>query len=128
VLNPVDDKDAIIARANAAIDGLENVKKKFENVDELSSKITQTQDTLRDMTNQLNAGNALEAGRLYDVIFENFREMRQISLNMETDLIKSPETVQLLTDQTNLMLKYDFWLEKIDAEQAKLLDRNLYGF
>lgn len=42
------------------------------------------------------------------------------SFSAQLELLESPNTITLLTDQTNLILEYDHWLKKIDQQLEKL--------
>ncbi len=49
-----------------------------------------------------------------------FSELDQVNFQDQTEFLKSDRAIKLLTKQTNLILEYDFWLDKINYYQNKL--------
>ena len=49
-----------------------------------------------------------------------FSKLETINFQDQTEFLKSPESIKLLTEQTNLIFEYNFLLDKIDYYQIKL--------
>lgn len=50
-------------------------------------------------------------------------ELEQMDVNRQRARIRADDAVKLLTDHTNLILEYEFWMKRIQQEQRKLAQR-----
>jgi len=125
-----EEKDALITRTESAINGLEAIKEKLVEFDQektakLRTEIENTQKVLQEQLRYLENDQFSKARSLFEQVVNQFVTLREIGLEMELNIIKSSEMVTLLTKQTNLILKYEFWLKKIDQAQKDLAEINL---
>lgn len=117
--------DEAIDRTYRAIEGLESIKTDLAEYDakstvSLSNTISETQSLLQVLATHLENNDLASAGQTFSAISEGFGKMRELGLGMELTIIRSPEMITLLTDQTNLILQYEFWLKKINLAQKDL--------
>ena len=112
--NPVADSEQLQAKKKNAHSGLEKIASKLdaietnsETLELLQSEIQKTQNLLQD-----NASTAS--------LISQFENLKELALDIQREMIRSDQSVKLLTRQTNLILEYDFWLKKISYYQAKL--------
>lgn len=116
------EKDEVIERTSSAIEGLKTIKEKLNEYDaertkQLQGNISKTQELLAEQVSLIEANDLPRAGQIFDEITVRFEELREMGLALELEIIRSPEMVTLLTNQTNLILKYEYWLNKINQAQ-----------
>lgn len=106
-----DDQEEIIERVASAQAGLNDISKSLEalaidspEVHALQNKIPVLVAALSEIKNQNSS-----KGKVID----QFIQLRKLAYEAEIALIKTDSSVTLLTNQTNLILEYDFWLGKI---------------
>ena len=123
------DKEEIIERANGARFGLENISKNFEKlelgvtsdeIERMKKEIQATREELESLIYQLENGEYSAARTARGAVINHFYTLKQLALDAQNTLIRSDSSVKLLTQQTNLILEYDFWLKKISRYQARL--------
>lgn len=125
ILDLENEKDEVVERTNNAIEGLENIKKELNEYDTegtklLQDNISKTQELLTEQASLIEANDLPGAGQIFDEITVKFEELRKMGLEIELEIIRSPEMITLLTNQTNLILKYEYWLNKINRTQKRI--------
>jgi len=113
-LDPVVNSEEIQTRKETADSGLEKIVSKLDAIEVnsemlelLQSEIQKTQNLLRDSTSTT-------------FLISQFEDLKELTLDIQRELIRSDQSVKLLTRQTNLILEYDFWLKRISVKQAQL--------
>jgi len=122
-LDPVSDKEKIIERATAAAKGIGNIAEKMGSdpaTEALRENIKKTQNTLYAFIANTGGGNAQRAYSLQQKAITQLQNLKEGAFALEIAIIQSDKSVTLLTRETNLILKYEFWLKKISAKQAQL--------
>lgn len=125
-LHPVQDRDKIIERSSSAILGLKKIRLNLEEsfadntVNEMVSLLQETESLFQDLIKTVESEDVPATGKLFDDIAFKFLEMRRVGISMERAVIQSPEVLELLKDQTNLLLEYEFWLGRLNIAQKEL--------
>ena len=78
------------------------------------------QNTLYALIANTGGGSTTRERALQKEVVAQFLDLKNEAYDIEKDILRSKEAVTLLTEQTNLILEYDFWLKKISAKQADL--------
>mgnify|MGYP003967129843 FL=1 len=125
-LHPIQDKEKIIERASSALLGLNDIRFGLEDsfggatADKMVVKLEEAGLLFQNLIKTVEEEDVPGAGKLFDDIATQFIDMREIGLEMELSIIRSPEILELLKDQTNLLLEYEYWLEKLDMAQKTI--------
>lgn len=126
-LDPEIESEQIRERAAAARDGLQNILDAISSLDlpALEKGILEQEmrmmlrslDSLISATNQ-NDIDGIQSAR--EQFIDQFVRVQAAALTSEQALLHSPEAVNMLTDLTNTILIYDFWLGRINQELQRL--------
>lgn len=129
LLDPEKDKEELINRSVNAINGLEaSIQEINDSESDLKQKYPNTEDefnSLRDLLDQEVKVLNILSGQLLGNDFIGAKEtaiqivsmhdqVKSQTLETELTIVKSPIMVELLKNQTNLMLEYDFLINRID--------------
>lgn len=114
------DTKKIIKRATDAQTGLNKIKERLVDMEpdsygELTSQINSQQKLLATLAEELNNNQFDKAQKTKSDFITSYLEFKKKAWSVEEALVKSPEMIDLLTKQTNLILKYDYWLKRIEA-------------
>jgi len=112
--DPVADSEQLQVRKENAKDGLEKIASKL-NAIEASSKTLELLQSEIQKTQNLLQGNTSTT-----FLISQFEDLKELALDIQREMIRSDQSVKLLTRQTNLILEYDFWLKRISVKQAQL--------
>lgn len=121
-----DEREQVLTRTKNAINGLAKIEKDLEDltsfkyVEELRTKLAETQILMKQQMTEIESRDYKTASLTFLEVYNRFSEMRELGLDGEKTLIHAPESIQLITDQTNLLLKYEFLLERINKMQEAL--------
>lgn len=127
------ERERVIERSYNAIEGLEKVVSKLERSDKskeaenLIVGILDTQNLIKEQISYLEGGDYTAASLSFLKVVKNFETLRESGLELERAVLYSTASVNTLTKQTNLMLKYEHILEKINDLQKSLPETNLYS-
>ena len=94
--------------------GLEKIASKL-NIIEVNSETLELLQSEIQKTQNLLQGSASTA-----LLISQFEDLKELALDIQREMIRSDQSVKLLTRQTNLILEYDFWLKRISVKQAQL--------
>ena len=106
------DKEQALERSANAKLGLTKIKDEVPK-SELSKEIDKTIGLLTQLEDSLKKDSIKESVNVRSAIYNQFGKVKSSALELELAIIKSPESVKILTDQTNLILEYEFWIGKI---------------
>ena len=119
-LDPVKEKDEMLTRITNAKQGLNKIKDEVlksdqnnEEVVNLSKEIETAIGLLTQLEDNLKKGTIRKTQNIKNSFNNQFRKIKSSAFEAELSIIKSPESVKLLTDQTNLIFEYEFWISKI---------------
>ncbi|MBN1162735.1 hypothetical protein JXA34_03255 [Patescibacteria group bacterium] len=116
-----------IQSLKAAIEGLNVIKDNISDNEasaQLASAIENTQQNIRAFSDFLGCSsytNTHKYATFLNQMTLDFSSLRKLALDLEINIIRSPEILELLVDQTNLLLEYDFVLDRIDNHLRKTL-------
>jgi hypothetical protein len=124
-LDPQKDKELLLERIASAKSGLDMIQEniqalgwKKKEVDKLIGEMNRTQVILTELETSLETnGNGQEK---IETLYTQFGSLKSQALLAETSVIRSDESVKLLTKQTNLILEYEYWLGKINSFQEEI--------
>ena len=129
--HPLDDRQELILRAQAAKEGLEKIRKNLNTTDMpttekqvLETNLINAQVQLNKLLTHLNTAVADEAtvSSLVYTFIEQFNRLKQNAVASQQALIRSKKSVSLLTDQTNLLIESQQWLDRIHAARLQLTE------
>ena len=125
-LSDDEERNKIVERTYNAIEGIGIISKKLseesnsQSASNLIENISVTQSLMEKQIEEIQSGDYTSASLTFLEVFNSFSIIRESGLNVEKTLIHSPDSIQLITDQTNLLLKYEFLLKQINEMQEKL--------
>lgn len=126
----ITEKAELVNRIANTINGLEDINTNLQNdiastqeSKNLTQLILDTQKNLEALQKEVENENEPEATRLLANLIEYFAKIRQSALELELNILRSSETVELIKDETNLILEYDFWLDRINYYQNMLAEK-----
>lgn len=114
------DQEVLIERSQKTIEGLNNISNKLQKdfvdnqktlevVKQLEATIQMVEEFRKNLINK-NFDGAVSARKL---IREEFLKLRDVALESEVAIITSKDSIALITKQTNLIHKYNFWLDRL---------------
>jgi hypothetical protein len=87
------------------------------------SAVTATKKSLEALLGQVRSGRQDLSAAEKDVL-KKFTVLRTAAIKAESAFLRQPDTVELLTQETNLLLEYDFWLENVERHLTSLYRSN----
>jgi hypothetical protein len=124
-----ENKEEIIERTASANAGLEAIKlnitkntdiNKTETAKQLVQNIHLSQDKLSSISELLENEDFVEASKNLHEFVSIYSSIKDQSLELDLAVIRSPQMVKTLIDQTNLMNEYIYLLSVIDESQKEL--------
>lgn len=121
-LDPASNQDELLQKSYNAKVGLENIDQALVNLTNEPAVLILTQlrpslAILEELINETENDNFSQARTVKRGFIDGFEELQEFSFNQELSLIKSIETIKLITKQTNIILEYEFILQKINKLQ-----------
>lgn len=120
-LDPATQSGQIIQRASAAKAGLENITEKIDDLPlpetdkaNVKQELHKATDILGKLITAADQHNTIATQKTRDAFINQFPQAQQSALTAEQSIIQSPASVSMLTDLTNMLLSYDFWLDRIN--------------
>lgn len=133
--NPADDMggidvtaetQAILTRAQAAYEGLGKISEALKTTDlpatersQLNAVLMRSRGQLIILTEAARRGNPVEIEAARSSFINDFTQVKKAVLSTQNSLITSDAAVAHLTQHTNVLLSYNFWLAKINEQRAK---------
>ncbi len=118
-VSTADDREELLGRLNAALEGLDAIKTsrptRETNADSLIVEISATQGLIDQLISQLENSELDDANQTRIGLIQRFGELKNAALESELALIKSEDSISLLTRLTNLILEYEFHMQKMSA-------------
>ncbi|MCH7828248.1 hypothetical protein IH982_00020 [Patescibacteria group bacterium] len=108
------DSEQLQARKENAKDGLEKIASKLDAIEVSSETLELLQSEIQKTQNLLQGNTSVT------LLISQFEGLKELALDIQREMIRSDQSVKLLTHQTNLILEYDFWLKRISVKQAQL--------
>lgn len=108
------DSEQLQARKENAKDGLEKIASKLDSIEVNSETLELLQSEIQ------KTQNLLQGNTSTTLLISQFEGLKELTLDIQREMIRSDQSVKLLTRQTNLILEYDFWLKRISVKQAQL--------
>lgn len=122
-------KEEVLERLANAKSGLSKIKDDLTKSEEKSSyrnsvrEIDNTIGVLTQFEDSLKTDNYEEIPNIKNALYVQFDNVKKSALDSEMSIIMSPASVELLTDETNLILEYEYWITKIRDVLAKINER-----
>jgi cell division septum initiation protein DivIVA len=124
-LDPKKDKEWLLERVASAKNGIQKIQdnirtsgEKNSGVENLLVEADQTQARLSELETCVK-GNA-NCDEIKTNLYNQYERLKKQALIAEQLIIKSEESVKLLTDQTNLIFEYEHWLRRINGFQQEI--------
>lgn len=133
--NPADDMggidvttetQAILTRAQAAYEGLGKISEALKTTDlpaaersQLNAVLMRSRGQLIVLTEAARRGNPAEIEAARSSFINDFTQVKKAVLSAQNSFITSDAAVAHLTQHTNVLLSYNFWLVKINEQRAK---------
>ena len=119
------DKEQLLESITSAKSGLKKIQENLQKLDQKNvemNKLIEVMDrvqfSLTDIETGLRTNN--NTSQKIRNLYNQFSNVKNQALLVELSVIRSDESVKLLTDQTNLILEYEYWLGKINGFQEKI--------
>lgn len=117
------DRQTAAVRARATSEGLEAIKKELalldfekEVISQLREEISQTQEVFEKLA-------AFPSKTNYENARDQFNDLRKKTFEVEKQIMLSEAGIKFLTEQTNLLLSYNFLLNELGQIQKKIESR-----
>ncbi|PIT88835.1 MAG: hypothetical protein COU27_03520 [Candidatus Levybacteria bacterium CG10_big_fil_rev_8_21_14_0_10_36_7] len=120
--------DELIAKIQSGRERMEDVKKNLEQHSISKKRKDQLLESISDFDKQMQNVSffARQKSRVsflnaLNNVQNSYNTVKKSSYIAELSLIRSKDSIEIITRHTNLILEYKFWLEKIDELQKKTL-------
>lgn len=121
------DKEQLLEGVSLAKNGISTTKDKVNSlesknneVERLVEKLESIQVFLTALENSIQTENLSQYKKYLESFYVKYGDVKSQALIAEQAIIQSEESVKLLTDQTNLIYEYEYWLNKIKSFQEKM--------